>query len=173
VASPITNAYPDSRSAWASHLLRYQRRFPETPAPDRWLLGLSCHRDAFRRVGQFRTDLPGGEDSEFTGRLGELGIAWAGDVRSAHRNARSPSELMRDHFRRGIRNARTQISLTGRAGTGRAAAEALANVPRAVRWARRIEAPQTGVSPLSSWPLLAPATAAYLAGLALGRCKRL
>ena len=144
VASAITNAYPESASAWASHLLRYQRRFPETPAPNRWMLGISCHRDAFERVGQFRTDLPGGEDSEFTTRLGELGITWAGDVRTAHRNARSPAELMRDHFRRGVRNAQTQRSLTGRPRTGRAASEALANVPRALGWARRIEAPGPG-----------------------------
>src|SRR3954468_19377726 len=64
VASAITNAYPRSRSAWASHLLRYQTRFPESIDPD--LLGLSCRRDLFDAHGHFRSDLVGGEDSEFT-----------------------------------------------------------------------------------------------------------
>jgi glycosyltransferase involved in cell wall biosynthesis len=169
VASAITNAFPDSRSAWASHLLRYQRRLPNTPASERLMLGLSCHRDTFERFGQFREDLPGGEDSEFTARLlRELDIVWAGDVRTAHRNAAGPAELMRDHFRRGLRNAHTQLWLSGHAGTVRASLEALVNLPRAVGWARRLAVPGA-TSPLRCWPLLAPATAAYIAGLIVGR----
>lgn len=173
VASAITNAFPHSRSAWASHLLRYQQRFPDTPAADRLMLGLSCHRDTFLRFGSFREDLPGGEDSEFTGRLLEqLNIVWAGDVRTAHRNAQTPVALIRDHYRRGVRNAHTQISLEGSPNTWRAAREALANVPRALRWAQRMQPDRTGLRPIQSWPLLLPATAAYLAGLAAGRANQ-
>ncbi len=170
VASAITNAFPSSRSAWASHLLRYQQRFPDTPAAARLMLGLSCHRNAFARFGSFREDLPGGEDSEFTARLLErLEIVWAGDVRTAHRNARTPTALIGDHYRRGVRNARTQIALTGRPNTWPAARQALANIPRALRWARRLEAQGGGLRPIQSWPMLVPATAAYLAGLVAGR----
>jgi glycosyltransferase involved in cell wall biosynthesis len=170
VASAITNAFPHSRSAWASHLLRYQQRRPDTPAAQRLMLGLSCRRDTFSRFGFFREDLPGGEDSEFTARLRqELEIVWAGDVRTAHRNAKDPIGLMRDHFRRGFRNARTQRQLWGQPNTLRAAAEALRNVPRALRWARRIPADGQTIHPLRSWPLLLPATSAYIAGLAAGR----
>jgi glycosyltransferase involved in cell wall biosynthesis len=170
VASAITNASPESRSAWASHLLRYQRRFPEAKPSERLMLGLSCHRSIFERFGTFRPDLPGGEDSEFTARLlAEVEIAWCGGVRSAHRNATSPSALMRDHFRRGVRNARTQKRLTGDAGTARAAAEALANMPRALAWGRRLAAAEPGPSPLRAWPMIPPATGAYLAGLVSGR----
>jgi GT2 family glycosyltransferase len=170
VASAITNAFPDSRSAWASHLLRYQNRFPETPAAERAMLGLSCRREMFDEFGRFREDLPGGEDSEFTARvLAAQDIVWAGDVRTAHRNARDPVELMRDHYRRGVRNARTQLQLTGRAGTTRAAGAALVNVPRAIHWARRIESPEAEVRPIQAWPLLPPATVAYVAGLIAGR----
>jgi glycosyltransferase involved in cell wall biosynthesis len=170
VASAITNAFPDSRSAWASHLLRYQTRFPETPATEREMLGLSCRRDMFDQFGRFREDLPGGEDSEFTARvLATQDIVWAGEVRTAHRNARDPVELVRDHYRRGVRNARTQIQLKGRPRTARTAGSALVNVPRALRWARRIESSGTEVRPIQAWPLFAPATAAYIAGLIAGR----
>jgi glycosyltransferase involved in cell wall biosynthesis len=170
VASAITNAFPHSRSAWASHLLRYQRRLPETPPSERLMLGLSCHRGVFKRFGDFRDDLPGGEDSEFTARLlTDLDIVWAGDVRTAHRNACHPVALVRDHFRRGVRNAQTQIRLQGRPRTRAAATEALANVPRALRWAHRISLPEGSISPDRCWPLLVPATAAYVSGLVLGR----
>jgi glycosyltransferase involved in cell wall biosynthesis len=170
VASAITNAYPASRSAWASHLLRYQQRFPEARDAERLMLGLSCRRETFTQFGQFRDDLPGGEDSEFTERLLQrLDIVWAGDVRTAHRNADAPAALLRDHYRRGVRNARTQLQLGGRAHTRRTAWAAVANLPGAVRWARRIEAPEGAIDPLCSWPLLVPATAAYVAGLIAGR----
>ncbi len=170
VASAITNAFPHSRSAWASHLLRYQQRFPDTPAAERLMLGLSCHRDTFERFGRFREDLPGGEDSEFTARVLErLDIVWAGDVRTAHRNAATPLALISDHYRRGVRNAHTQIMLKGRPNTGAAAREAVANLPRALRWARRIDTGHPGRRPIHAWPMLLPATGAYVAGLIAGR----
>jgi glycosyltransferase involved in cell wall biosynthesis len=173
VASAITNAFPESRSAWASHLLRYQQRFPDTPASERLMLGLSCHRDTFERFGRFREDLPGGEDSEFTERLlARLDIVWAGDVRTAHRNAEDPLGLLRDHFRRGVRNARTQCRLCGHPNTTTAMREALLNIPRALRWTRRIQREQSGIHPSKAWPLLLPATGAYLAGLVAGRRGR-
>jgi glycosyltransferase involved in cell wall biosynthesis len=169
VASAITNAFPRSRSAWASHLLRYQQRFPDTPGSQRLMLGLSCHRHTFERFGHFREDLPGGEDSEFTARLRELDIVWAGDVRTAHRNAKDPLELMRDHFRRGVRNTQTQQRLHGQPETISAAREALLNVPRAMLWTRRLERETSDFDLIQSWPLMLPATAAYIAGLAAGR----
>ena len=170
VASAVTNAYPHSRSAWASHLLRYQRRFVQTPEADRLMLGVSCHRDVFERMGLFRDDLPGAEDSEFTERLlAEVDVAWAGNVRSAHRNAATPADLVRDHFRRGVRNARARTVMDGGPRTLAAAGEALVNVPRALVWAGRLGRDGGGVHPFSAAPLLAPATAAYLAGLVAGR----
>jgi glycosyltransferase involved in cell wall biosynthesis len=172
VASAITNASPESRSAWASHLLRYQRRFPEAEPTERLMLGLSCDRGVFERFGSFRDDLPGGEDSEFTERiLDEVPITWCGDVRSAHRNATSPTELMRDHYWRGVRNARTSLRLSGRAHTARATAESVRNLPRALVWARRLKTSETGPSPLRAWPMLLPATGAYVAGLVAGRYR--
>jgi glycosyltransferase involved in cell wall biosynthesis len=170
VASAITNASPESRSAWASHLLRYQRRFPEAAPSERLMLGLSCHHTVFERFGTFRADLPGGEDSEFTERLlSEVEIAWCGGVRSAHRNATAPRALMRDHFRRGVRNTRTATRLSGEPRTAHAAWEALANVPRALAWGHRLSTEEDGPSPLRAWPMLLPATVAYLAGLVAGR----
>jgi GT2 family glycosyltransferase len=170
VACAMTNAFPDSRSAWASHLLRYQRRFPDTPVGERAMLGLSCRRDMFAQCGRFREDLPGGEDSEFTARLlARHEIVWAGDVHTAHRNAKDPVGLVRDHYRRGVRNAQTQIRLHGRANTSKAARDALVNLPRAIRWARRLDTPATNLRPIGAWPLLGPATAAYIAGLIAGR----
>lgn len=172
VASAITNASPESRSAWASHLLRYQRRFPEAEPTERLMLGLSCHRSVFERFGSFRDDLPGGEDSEFTERiLDHAVIAWCGDVRSAHRNATSPTELVRDHYRRGVRNARTSVRLNGRAHTARATAESVRNLPRALVWGHRLKSSEAGPSPLRAWPMLLPATGAYVAGLVAGRYR--
>jgi glycosyltransferase involved in cell wall biosynthesis len=173
VASAITNAIPESRSAWASHLLRYQQRFPDTPPSDRLMLGLSFHRSMFERFGRFREDLPGGEDSEFTARLlRDVDIVWAGEVRTAHRNASTPAALTRDHFRRGLRNAHTQIRLNGQPRTLEATCAALGNLPRAVAWARHLTVPEAASSPSRSWPLLAPATVAYIAGLVAGRWSR-
>jgi GT2 family glycosyltransferase len=170
VASAVTNAYPHSASAWASHFLRYQGRSPDAGSSDRLLLGLSCHRRLFDRFGVFREDLPGGEDSEFTARLlAEVPIVWAADVRSAHRNADDPAALLRDHYFRGVRRGRTESRLSGEARTLEAAAEALRNVPRAVAWAGRLAASSQDPRPLGAAALLLPATAAYLAGLVSSR----
>jgi hypothetical protein len=134
------------------------------------MIGVSCTRATFERHGMFRDDLPGGEDDEFTDRVApHHEIAWAGDVRSAHRNAPTPVELVRDHYRRGVRKAHTDVKRDGRSRTRASAVAAVRNLPSAVRWGLRIEAPRGSVHPLMSVPLMPLATGAYIAGLVAGR----
>ena len=78
---------------------------------------------------------------------------------------------MRDHYRRGVRNAHTSLRLNGRAHTARATAESVRNLPRALVWGHRLKSSEAGPSPLRAWPMLLPATGAYVAGLVAGRYR--
>ena len=105
VASVITNAFPESLSARAAHMLLYPRRQPDTPADDRLSFGLSYERRLFERLGRFREDLREGEDSEFNSRLpANVRVVWANDVRTAHRNPETLRALLRDQYARGRRS---------------------------------------------------------------------
>jgi glycosyltransferase involved in cell wall biosynthesis len=105
VASVITNASPDSLSARAAHMLMYPRRQPDTPLSERLPFGLSYDRTLFDRVGRFREDLREGEDGEFNARLpADVRVAWADEVRTAHRNPVTPLALLRDQYARGRRS---------------------------------------------------------------------
>ncbi|MDI6773268.1 MAG: glycosyltransferase [bacterium] len=115
VSSAVTNRHPRNLSSRASHVYLYWRRMPDTPDHKVIHFGVSYARTLFDRFGLFREDLRSGEDSEFNDRIkGDIPIAWAPEVRSAHLHPTTPLALVRDQFARGARRALTRRLLTGR-----------------------------------------------------------
>jgi glycosyltransferase involved in cell wall biosynthesis len=112
VASAVTNPYRRNVAAWASYVALFSRRMPGAP-PDAVLrYGVSYERTLFDRFGTFREDLRAAEDTEFHQRLqGEVEIAWAPAVRTAHRHPRRMTELLRDQYRRGARSVASWANL--------------------------------------------------------------
>ena len=164
VAGTMANAHPRSLSARAAYLLLHNRRMPETPPDMRLLYSLSYERAVFERHGWFREDLRAGEDSEFNARL-EPGaeIAWAPDVRAAHRNPRNPVALVRDQYRRGGR----RISIERIDGVGHRSnviRGAQLNVGWSLDQARRVADPVERRRLLRARPLIVAGSLAYRAG---------
>jgi len=173
VACALTNAYPDSLSAWAALLLFHAGRSPVAPAKMRLLYGLSLDRTVFEQYGEFREDLRAAEDTEFRERLaGEVQIVWAGDVVSAHRYPTRFSNLVSEAFRRGrllavlLGRARRRGPLSLRVtywglGSGLQALRIVVRAPRGDR-GRLVLA----------WLLVLPASVAYAAGGLTARLGR-
>jgi glycosyltransferase involved in cell wall biosynthesis len=165
VACLMTNAYPESTTAWASHLVQHSRRTAVTPPGMRQLYGLSLDRALFDRYGTFREDLRAGEDTEFRTRLpATLSIAWSPDIVSAHRYPTDPRTLIGDSFRRG----RLQAAMRGaRLGTkpqwARVAFWGLTNPAYALRVVLRAKRPVRRTL-LKAWLLVVPAALAFATG---------
>jgi len=115
VASAMTNAYPDSASAWAALMVLHGRRMAMTRPSQRLLYSLSYDRALFERFGRFREDLPAGEDTEFNARIRDHArTVFAADLLTAHRYPTEPRLLLRDAFRRGRLQAGMQGAIEGR-----------------------------------------------------------
>ena len=115
VASPPTNAYPESVTAWASLLLLHNRRLAVTRPRHRLLYSLSYDRALFARFGRFREDLRAGEDTEFNERFrGHAATVLAPDALTAHRYPTEVPAMLRDAYRRGRLQARMQGAIEGR-----------------------------------------------------------
>jgi glycosyltransferase involved in cell wall biosynthesis len=115
VASPLTNAYPESLTAWASLLLLHNQRLAATKPRHRLLYSLSYDRSLFTRFGRFREDLRAGEDTEFNARFREHATTvLAPDAMTAHRYPTDLPAMLRDAFRRGRLQARMQGAIKGR-----------------------------------------------------------
>jgi glycosyltransferase involved in cell wall biosynthesis len=115
VASPPTNAYPESTTAWASLLLLHNRRMAVNRPDQRLHYSLSYDRSLFQRFGRFREDLRAGEDTELNARLqAEVRIVLAADARTAHRYPTRTRAMLRDAFRRGRLQACAQGAIEGR-----------------------------------------------------------
>lgn len=162
VASAMTNAFPESLVSSAAYLRLHLRRMPSTPPSERLLYGVSYDRTLFERFGSFREDLREGEDTEFNARLhGEVDIAWAPEVRTAHANPTRVRALLLDQYARGQRsliyerlNMRAMLRMT------------LIKEPRAaLAQARRVEDPRERGRLIKAWWLVPLAWAAFSAGL--------
>jgi glycosyltransferase involved in cell wall biosynthesis len=172
VACLMTNAYPDSTSAWASHLLQHRSRTAATPTHRRLLYGLSLDRSLFDRYGTFREDLRAGEDTEFRTRIpAAVRIAWSPDIVSAHRYPTDPGSVIRDSFRRGRLQAATRGA---RLGTGpsstRIAFWGLVGSAYALQIALRTKPPRRRKL-LKAWPLVVPGSLAFSAGALTARFR--
>jgi peptidoglycan/xylan/chitin deacetylase (PgdA/CDA1 family)/glycosyltransferase involved in cell wall biosynthesis len=172
VGSSMTNAYPDSVCAWAGLLLLDHRRMHVTPEHRRLNYGLSLDRGLFERYGAFREDLRAAEDTEFRERLaGDVRIAWASDVVSAHRYPTKMRELIRDTFRRG----RLQAAMIGmiRGDSPRSLRIAFWGSVGSVH-ALRVVLRTRGAERrrlLRAWPLVLPASVAFSAGALTARLR--
>lgn len=115
VASAMTNAYPESASAWASLMILHGRRMAVTRPSQRLHYSLSYDRELFGRFGRFREDLPAGEDSEFNARFRKHAqTVFAVDAVTAHRYPTEPRSMLGDALRRGRLQARMQGAIEGR-----------------------------------------------------------
>jgi glycosyltransferase involved in cell wall biosynthesis len=165
VASVPTNANPHSLAAWASLLLLHNRRLAVTKPAVRLHYSLSYDRSLFQRFGRFREDLRAGEDTEFNARFaGKARLVLAPDAVTAHRYPDSPGAMLRDAYRRGGLQARSQGALEGRGPRHiKVALRGPRNVIRSVVVAARSPAPVRGTL-LRACPLALAAGVAYTAG---------
>jgi hypothetical protein len=114
VASVLTNAYPESTTAWASLLLLHHRRLAATKPSQQLLYSLSYARVLFDRFGRFREHLRASEDTEFNARFREHAhTVLAPDVVTAHRYPTEVRTMLRDAFRRGRLQALMQGEMDG------------------------------------------------------------
>ncbi|HEX8206662.1 MAG TPA: hypothetical protein VF587_11445, partial [Solirubrobacteraceae bacterium] len=166
VASLLCNADPDNRSAAASALLLHRKRMRHTPPGDRLQAGLSYDRRVLERLGTFREDLRAGEDSDYKQRLLAVGarIAERDDVVTAHRYPGAPLELVRDQWRRGVRQARARAAVGLHERRRRLPYDTLRSAWRAVRGAARVPDPEERRRLLHGWPLVPVAALAYACG---------
>jgi glycosyltransferase involved in cell wall biosynthesis len=165
VASPTTNAYPRSTTAWASLLLQHNRRLAVTRPAQRLHYSLSYDRALFERFGRFREDLRAGEDTEFNARFREHAeTVLASDALTAHRYPTEPSVMLRDAFRRGGLQARMQGEIDGgRPQRLRVAMSGPRNVLRSLVVSLRTDPPERGRL-LASCPLVVAGAVAYSMG---------
>lgn len=139
VSAAMTNLYPHSLAAIASHVLLFPCRLPTTK-PHHWLhYSGSYDRALFDRYGPFREDLRTGEDTEFRERMGAAVVPFAArDVRAAHRNARWLPTLLMEQFQRGRRTVRAYRALWGEAGARHARREIRRAFKRNFRWTWKV-----------------------------------
>jgi GT2 family glycosyltransferase len=115
VASAVTNPFRGNLAAWASYVALFSRRMPGVGAAQALRYGASYERALFERVGSFREDLRGGEDTEFHQRLAAAGVEveWEPAVRTAHRHPQRLGRFLGDQYRRGARSAASWERLAG------------------------------------------------------------
>jgi glycosyltransferase involved in cell wall biosynthesis len=165
VASAITNAYPESLTAWAALLLLHSRRVAVATPGQRLLYSLSYERAVFDRFGRFREDLRAGEDTEFNARFqAQVPTVLAADALTAHRYPTEPRAMLRDAFRRGRLQARMQGAIEGRGPQNlRVAVRGPLSLPRALLIAARSPSGERSAL-LRAFPLLVAGSLAYTAG---------
>jgi glycosyltransferase involved in cell wall biosynthesis len=165
VASPPTNAYPASSTAWASLLLLHNRRLAVTRPNSRLLYSLSYDRALFDQFGRFREDLRAGEDTEFNARFRDrVTTVLAPEAVTAHRYPTELRTMLRDAFRRGRLQARMQGAIEGRGPRNVIVAlRGPLSVVRSLVVSARSPRPERG-SLLRAWPLVIAGGVAYTAG---------
>lgn len=165
VGSSVVNSHRRNPFAWASHLTLWPWRQPGLKK--RGLpFGASYDRQLFETYGTFREDLRVAEDTEFNARLPEdMKPIWQPKVRTVHANPTNPVALVRDHFARGTRAARSTVELHGlRMDCGPKAWWRKSSV--SIRMARHTH-PRDQVYVRLAKPIIPVATAAYCLGAAL------
>jgi glycosyltransferase involved in cell wall biosynthesis len=106
LASAVLHDRPESRVAWAHHLLLFARRLPGLPPRHAVRYGVSFVREVLEDYGPYDASLRAGEDTNFLDRLPKpLKPVWAPSVVTLHRNCDRTLPLLWDMFRRGHRYA--------------------------------------------------------------------
>jgi len=165
VASVLTNAFPQSSTAWASLLLVHNRRLSATRPGQQLLYSLSYDRGLFDRFGRFDEGLRAGEDTEFNARfLARERPTLALDAITAHRYPTHWRAMLRDAFRRGRLQARMQGALEGRGPRNvRVALRGPLGVLSAIDVSVRSASAQRRLL-IRSWPLMMVGAVAYTMG---------
>lgn len=165
VASIITNPYPKNPFATAVQLFFYFGRMKETPVRARKFYGVSYERTLFERFGLFREDLDRHEDGEFNRRISrDATIAWAPDVRTAHRHPTRFDGVLHYCFERGAGEVRARRRVYGRSSAALLVGRSLARVPRTLITILRTRPVGNLFLRLRAWPLVASAAFAYVGG---------
>lgn len=167
VASAVVPAAPRNLCSWAAQVGLFAHRMAGAPPDRRLLYGASYERRLFDRFGTFAGHLRSGEDTDFHRRLaaGGVEIAWAPEVRTAHRHPTSLPALLADHHRRGTLAHRAWRDLREHEGGRRVAGRILRRLPRSLATAWRAAAGRREKAWIAaSAPLLPLATAAYALG---------
>ncbi len=173
VSSAVTNAYPGSSCAWAAYCLTHSARMPGFPPQFVSHHGLSYARTIFEHFGTFREDLRVFEDTEFNARFrGMFPIAWAPDVRTAHRYATTFPSLLADQFARGTRSARALEESTGTRHDWIVAGYTLKNAPYSWERSWRASTSAQRRRLLLALPLVPPAALVSSLGALLSRQGR-
>ena len=166
VAGVLTNAYPDNASAAAFALFLHHRRSKGVAPGERLLYGLSYGRHLFDRFGHFRDDLRIGEDTEFNARFhGQVAVAFAPAVCTAHRNPTDILSLLGDLYRRGSRRAAAERALHGGDRRLHIARSIMLSAPWGLRDAIGSASDGKRATLAKASMLLAPAVTAYLTGV--------
>lgn len=165
VASALTNAYPESTTAWASLLLLHHRRLAATKPSQRLLYSLSYDRVLFDRFGRFREHLRASEDTEFNARFREHAhTVLASDAVTAHRYPTEVRTMLRDAFRRGRLQALMQGAMDGGGPQRvRVALPVPLDMLRVLVLSGRSPRRERGAL-LRAWPLVVAGSLAYTAG---------
>jgi GT2 family glycosyltransferase len=164
VASAVV-PHRDGLSSWATQISLFAHRMPGAPACSRLLYGASYDRRLFDRFGLFAPHLRSGEDTDFHRRLaGEVEIAWAPEVRTAHRHPRHLPGLLADQYRRGALARRAWRDLRENEGGRTVARRILRRAPHSLAAAWRAAEPGERPWIAAAAPLLPLATAAYALG---------
>lgn len=173
VSGALANAFPNSRSACAQHLLLHHRRMPGALERERLLYSLSYDRALFDRFGRFREDLRQCEDTDLNSRLsGSCTVVWESHAVATHRYPARPAGLLQDQFHRGRRHAAaSQLGLEGWRGR-RGVWIAVLRLCEAVAHALRMDDTDGRRTLRRAAPLLVPALIAYGFGTALERGLR-
>lgn len=165
VASVLTNAFPQSSTAWASLLLLHNRRLAVTRPGQQLHYSLSYDRGLFDRFGRFDESLRAGEDTEFNARFQARDRpVLALDAITAHRYPTEWRAMLRDAFRRGRLQARTQGALEGRGPRNlRVALRGPLSVLSSIDVSVRSPSAQRRLL-IGSWPLMMAGGVAYTVG---------
>ncbi len=165
VASVLTNAVPQSSTAWASLLLLHNRRLAVTRQSQQLLYSLSYDRALFDRCGRFNEDLRAGEDTEFNARFQQRErTVLALDAITAHRYPTEWRAMCRDAFRRGRLQARMQGAIEGRSPRNiRVALQGPLSMLNACDVSVRSPASERAAL-IRSWPLVIAGGVAYTVG---------
>lgn len=106
VASAVSPTAPKNLASMVAHAQLHWPRWPDVPAENATLYGVSYARNLFADHGYFPTGVLIGEDTQINRKIQtSVGIAWAPDVEITHRYPTSIRALWKDMARRGYNRA--------------------------------------------------------------------
>lgn len=166
VGTAVVNRDSGNLAAWASHMTRFSRSMPSTPAGKAVPCDISYAREVFTYFGLFRPDLTTGEDSEFSERLvGEIPVNWAPTAYTRCSHPTTLKRLLSDSFLRGAQRAASSMRSNRRCRRCLLALHAIYSLPSLASGVRSLENPSDRRRASLAMPLMLPAIALYACGV--------